>query len=106
MRTSLISAVRNIFAHLANGLQEWFPLNIADSTTNFHNNHICIRTTSYSLHTLFNLVGLKATAQSVKPTFAGGEVSLPVEIVNQSTGARHGIELSLRIRQDTACDYF
>jgi uncharacterized protein (DUF58 family) len=46
-------------------------------------------------HTLLNLVGLKATAQSVKPTFAGGEVSLPVEIVNQSTGARHGIEVSL-----------
>src|SRR5437879_13163837 len=47
----------NILAHLANGFQEWFPLNIADSTTNFHNNHVCIRTTSYSLHTLFNLVG-------------------------------------------------
>jgi len=46
-------------------------------------------------HTLLNLVGLKATAQSVKPTFAGDEVSLPVEIVNQSTVARHGIELSL-----------
>src|SRR6266851_5695120 len=46
-------------------------------------------------HTLLNLVGLKATAQSVKPTFAGDEVSLPVEIVNQSIVARHGIELSL-----------
>jgi uncharacterized protein (DUF58 family) len=46
-------------------------------------------------HTLLNLVGLKATAESVKPTFAGDEVSLPVEIANQSTVARHAIQLSL-----------
>jgi uncharacterized protein (DUF58 family) len=46
-------------------------------------------------HTLLNLVGLKATAHSVKPTFVGDEILLPVEIVNQSTVARHAIELSL-----------
>lgn len=46
-------------------------------------------------HTLLNLVGLKATAESVKPAFAGSEVSLPVEILNQSTVGRHGIELSV-----------
>jgi uncharacterized protein (DUF58 family) len=46
-------------------------------------------------HTLLNLVGLKARVESVKPTFAGQEASLPVEIVNQSTVARHAVELSL-----------
>src|SRR5712691_3351099 len=46
-------------------------------------------------HTLLNLGGLKATAESVKPTFAGQEVSLPVEIVNESRVARHAIALSL-----------
>jgi uncharacterized protein (DUF58 family) len=46
-------------------------------------------------HTLLNLVGLKATAESIKPAFAGDEVSLPVEIVNESGAARHGVVLSL-----------
>jgi uncharacterized protein (DUF58 family) len=46
-------------------------------------------------HTLLNLGGLKTTAQSVKPTFAGQEVSLPVEITNQSRAQRHAIALSL-----------
>jgi len=46
-------------------------------------------------HTLLNLGGLKATAESVKPTFAGQEVSLPFEITNESRAARHGITLSL-----------
>ena len=46
-------------------------------------------------HTLLNLGGLKATAQSVKPTFAGQEVSLPVEILNESRATRRGIALSL-----------
>jgi uncharacterized protein (DUF58 family) len=35
-------------------------------------------------HTLLNLGGLKATAESVKPTFAGQEVSLAFEIMNHS----------------------
>jgi uncharacterized protein (DUF58 family) len=46
-------------------------------------------------HTLLNLNGLKATAESVKPVFAGDEVSLPVEILNQSGAARHGITVSV-----------
>src|SRR6266478_4482599 len=46
-------------------------------------------------HTLLNLGGLKATAESVKPTFAGQEVSLPFEITNESTVARHAIQLRL-----------
>ena len=45
-------------------------------------------------HTLLNLVGLKATAESIKPIFSGDEVSLPVEIVNECGAARHGIVLS------------
>src|SRR5260370_36242599 len=46
-------------------------------------------------HTLLNLAGLTATAESVKPTFAGHEVSLPVEIVNESSAARSAIALTL-----------
>jgi uncharacterized protein (DUF58 family) len=46
-------------------------------------------------HTLLNLGGMKATTESVKPAFAGQEVSLPVEITNESRAKRHGIALSL-----------
>src|SRR5207248_6998061 len=46
-------------------------------------------------HTLLNLAGLKATAESVKPTFAGHEVSLAVEFVNMSSAARSAISLTL-----------
>jgi uncharacterized protein (DUF58 family) len=46
-------------------------------------------------HTLLNLGGLKATAESVKPTFAGDEVSLPIEIVNESRATRSAIALTL-----------
>jgi uncharacterized protein (DUF58 family) len=46
-------------------------------------------------HTLLNLGGLNAKAESVKPAFAGQEVSLPVEITNESRAPRHGIALSL-----------
>jgi uncharacterized protein (DUF58 family) len=46
-------------------------------------------------HTLLNLGGLRVTTESVKPTFAGQEVSLGVEIMNQSPATRHGIILSL-----------
>lgn len=46
-------------------------------------------------HTLLNLAGLKVTAESVKPAFAGNEVSLPVEIINKSRSARHGVLLSV-----------
>jgi uncharacterized protein (DUF58 family) len=46
-------------------------------------------------HTLLNLGGLKATAESVKPAFAGDEVSLPVEIVNESRATRSAIALTL-----------
>jgi len=46
-------------------------------------------------HTLLNLGGLKTTTESVKPAFAGQEVSLSVEITNQSRAVRHAIVLSL-----------
>ena len=46
-------------------------------------------------HTALNLSGLKATAESVKPTFAGQEISLPVEIINESRATRYSIALSL-----------
>ena len=46
-------------------------------------------------HTALNLSGLRATAESVKPTFVGQEVSLPVEIINESRAVRHGIAVSL-----------
>ena len=46
-------------------------------------------------HTLANVSGLTATLESIKPTFAGQEISLPVEIVNESAAARHGIAIAL-----------
>ncbi len=45
--------------------------------------------------TLSNLGGLQATAESIKPAFAGQEVSLPVEVTNQSRATRYGIALTL-----------
>jgi len=44
-------------------------------------------------HTLLNLAGIKVSLESVQPTFVGQEVSLPLEIVNDSRATRHGIEL-------------
>ena len=46
-------------------------------------------------HTVLNLSGLKVTAESINPTFAGQEVSLPVEIVNQSRKPRYTCALEL-----------
>ena len=46
-------------------------------------------------HTLLNLAGLKITAESPKPAFAGDEVALPLEINNKSRAARHGLFLSV-----------
>jgi uncharacterized protein (DUF58 family) len=46
-------------------------------------------------HTLLNLGGLKATTESVKPAFTGQEVSLPVEIMNESSASRCGLAVSL-----------
>ena len=42
-------------------------------------------------HALLNVASLKATTESVKPTFAGDEVSLPVEVTNQSAKRRYGV---------------
>ena len=46
-------------------------------------------------HTLVNLAGVTVTLESVQPAFVGQEVSLPLEIMNDSRATRHGIELSL-----------
>jgi uncharacterized protein (DUF58 family) len=46
-------------------------------------------------HTLINLAGLTVTLESVQPAFVGQEVSLPLEIMNDSRAIRHGIELVL-----------
>jgi uncharacterized protein (DUF58 family) len=46
-------------------------------------------------HTLINLTGVTVTLESVQPAFVGQEVSLPLEITNDSRGNRHGIELIL-----------
>ena len=46
-------------------------------------------------HTLINLVGITVTLESAPPAFVGQEVSLPLEITNDSRATRHGIELSL-----------
>jgi uncharacterized protein (DUF58 family) len=46
-------------------------------------------------HTLINLAGVTIALESVQPAFVGQEVSLPVEIMNDSRATRHGIELAL-----------
>lgn len=46
-------------------------------------------------HTLINLTDVKITLESIQPTFVGQEVSLPLEIMNDSRATRHGIELGL-----------
>jgi uncharacterized protein (DUF58 family) len=46
-------------------------------------------------HTLVNLAGITVTLESVQPAFVGQEVSLPLEIMNDSRATRHGIELGL-----------
>jgi len=46
-------------------------------------------------HTLINLVGVTLRVESAKPTFAGDDVCLPVEIMNSSRATRYGIELVL-----------
>ena len=46
-------------------------------------------------HTIVNLTSLRATAESVKPTFAGQEVSVPVEVVNASRTPARGVSVTL-----------
>jgi uncharacterized protein (DUF58 family) len=46
-------------------------------------------------HTLVNLAGITVTLESVQPAFVGQEVSLPLEIMNDSRATRHGMELAL-----------
>ena len=46
-------------------------------------------------HTLVNLAGVTVKVESAKPTFAGDEVCLPVEIINNSRVTRYGIEVVL-----------
>jgi uncharacterized protein (DUF58 family) len=46
-------------------------------------------------HTLINLAGVSLRVESAKPTFAGDEVCLPVEIMNNSLATRYGIEVVL-----------
>lgn len=45
--------------------------------------------------TLINLTGVTVTLESVQPAFVDQEVSLPLEIMNDSRATRHGIELVL-----------
>jgi uncharacterized protein (DUF58 family) len=46
-------------------------------------------------HTLINLFGVTVRVESAKPTFAGDDVCLPVEILNNSRATRYGIEVVL-----------
>ena len=46
-------------------------------------------------HTLINLTGVTVTLESAQPAFVGQEVSLPLEVMNDSRATRHGIELVL-----------
>lgn len=47
-------------------------------------------------HTLINLTGVTLRVESAKPTFAGDDVFLPVEVANTSRATRYGIEVVLR----------
>ena len=53
-------------------------------------------------HTLLNLGGLKATVQSIKPAFAGHEVAVPIEVVNESRRARHGCVVTVPDADETS----
>jgi uncharacterized protein (DUF58 family) len=46
-------------------------------------------------HTLVNLAGVTVTLESVQPAFVGQEISLPLEVTNDSRATRHAIELGL-----------
>ena len=46
-------------------------------------------------HTLINLAGVTVTLESVQPAFVGQEVSLPLEVMNDSRAIRYGIELAV-----------
>jgi uncharacterized protein (DUF58 family) len=46
-------------------------------------------------HTLMNVLRLSLRVESAKPTFAGDDVCLPVEIKNNSRTTRYGIELAI-----------
>ena len=46
-------------------------------------------------HTLINLFGISLNVESAKPTFAGDDVCLPIEIMNSSRATRYGIEVVL-----------
>ena len=46
-------------------------------------------------HTLINLAGVTVTLESVQPAFVGQEVSLPLEIMNDSRAICYGIELAV-----------
>ena len=58
-------------------------------------------------HTLINLAGVTLKVESAKPTFAGDDVFLPVEITNNSRATRYGIEVVLpdagKTRQRVDC---
>ena len=46
-------------------------------------------------HTVINLTGISLRVESAKPTFAGDDVSLPVEVINSSRATRYGIAVIL-----------
>jgi uncharacterized protein (DUF58 family) len=58
-------------------------------------------------HTLINLAGVTIRVESVQPAFVGQEVSLPVEVTNDSRATRHGIALAFSgsKRESQGIDY-
>lgn len=46
-------------------------------------------------HTVMNVSGLHAAAESIKPAFAGQELAMPVEVSNESRATRSAIAVSL-----------
>jgi uncharacterized protein (DUF58 family) len=52
-------------------------------------------------HSLLNLSGIKVLVEAAKPVFAGQEISIPLEVVNQSSRSRNAISIRLE-RSDSA----
>jgi len=50
-------------------------------------------------HSVLNLSGVKVTAESIKPAFAGQEIAVPIEILNESRHVRHTCMLTLPERE-------
>src|SRR5260370_8932484 len=82
----------HVFAHLANGLQEWLAFDIANGTTDLDDYHIRVGMTGDVMHAIFNFVGdVRGTLNS--PTQVFSAPLLPNDVCINLAGA-HIISLA------------